>query len=82
MVRTTINGRGVAAADGGVIPGGVPTSLAQTLTILGRRGYVVPPGTFFATGAVTGVHQATAGSSAEISFGDLDPLRCRLVARH
>lgn len=82
MVRTAIDGDIVGAADGSVIPGGVLTSLAQTLNILGRRGLVVPPGTFFATGAITGVHQAAIGSFAEISFGDLDPLRCRLVARH
>lgn len=81
MVRTTIDGNGVGAADGSVIPGGAFSSLAQTLSILGRRGYAVPAGTFFATGAVTGVHEAGPGSSAEITFGDLDPLRCRLIAR-
>jgi 2-keto-4-pentenoate hydratase len=79
MVRTTIDGRIVGEATGSAVPGGLLTSLAQTLTILGRRGRPVPAGTFFATGAVTGVHAAGIGTTAVITFGDLAPLRCRLV---
>ncbi|MBO0811994.1 MAG: hypothetical protein J2P23_08090 [Microlunatus sp.] len=79
MVRTELDGRLAGEASGSAIPGGLFTSVAQTLTILGWRGYSVPAGTFFATGAVTGVHAAGVGTRAVISFGDLAPLRCRLV---
>lgn len=77
-VSTEIDGRPIGNATGAAIPGGVFTSLAQTLTILGRRGRSVPAGTFFATGAITGVHPAAAGQSAVIRFGDLRELRCVL----
>ncbi|SDR92614.1 2-keto-4-pentenoate hydratase [Microlunatus soli] len=77
-VSTEIDGRRVGDATGAAVPGGIHTSLAQTLTILGRRGRSVPGGTYFATGAVTGVHVAAAGQSAVIRFGDLPELRCLL----
>ncbi|HEY9293557.1 MAG TPA: hypothetical protein VIP98_19950 [Microlunatus sp.] len=78
-VRTELDGDEIGLATGAAIPGGVLTSLAQTLSILGRRGRSVPAGTWFATGAVTGVHPAKVGQSAVINFGDLPALRCRLV---
>jgi 2-keto-4-pentenoate hydratase len=80
MVRSDIDDVTVGEGSGRSIPGGVFTSVAQTLTILGRRGRSVPAGTLFATGAATGVHAAGIGASAVINFGDLPPLRCRLVA--
>lgn len=79
-VSTVIDGTVVGRATGAEIPGGIFTSLAQTLTILGRRGRTVPAGTLFATGAVTGVHQAAVGQSAVITFGELPALRCTLQA--
>lgn len=79
MVRTSLDGQQVGQATGSSIPGGVITSVAQTLTILGRRGRTVPAGAVLATGAVTGVHVAGIGSTAVISFDDLEPLRCRLA---
>jgi 2-keto-4-pentenoate hydratase len=79
-VRTELDGRTIGNATGAAIPGGVLTSLAQTLTILGRRGRSVPAGALFATGAVTGVHPAEVGQTAEISFGDLPAMRCRLTS--
>ncbi|QDP96364.1 2-keto-4-pentenoate hydratase [Microlunatus elymi] len=78
-VRTELDGEEVGHQTGAAIPGGVLTSVAQTLSILGRRGRSVPAGTWFATGAVTGVHVARVGQSARISFGELPALRCRLV---
>ena len=79
-VQTSVDGETVGAATGAAIPGGVFTSVAQTLSILGRRGRSVDAGTVFATGAVTGVHAAATGQSVVIRFGDLPALRCRLVA--
>lgn len=79
-VRTEIDSAVVGQADGSTIPGGVLTSVAQTLSILGRRGRSVSAGSYLATGAVTGVHGARVGASAVVTFGDLAPLRCRLTA--
>lgn len=79
-VSTTLDGQLVGQASGSAVPGGVLTSVAQTLSILGRRGRTVPSGTFIATGAVTGVHVSRVGGWAVISFGDREPLRCRLIA--
>lgn len=79
-VRTEIDGQTVGDATGASIPGGIHTALAQTLSVLGRRGLVVQAGTFFATGAVTGVHRAHVGQQAVVTFAGLPPLHCRLVA--
>ena len=78
-VRTTLGDEVVGEAAGAARPDVVPTSLAQTLTILGRRGWSVPAGSVFATGALTGVHQAAVGQTATVRFGHLPELRFELV---
>jgi len=78
-VTTALDGDVVGEATGAAAPDTVLSSLAQTLTILGRRGRSIPDGTVFATGAVTGVHRATAGQTAVVRFGGLPELRCELV---
>jgi 2-keto-4-pentenoate hydratase len=78
-VTTELNGEIIGTATGAAIPGGVFASLAQSLSILGRRGRDVPAGSLFATGAITGVHPAVVGDIGVITYGGLDPLRVRLV---
>ncbi len=79
-VRTEIDGVVVGEATGAAIPGGIHTSLAQTLTILGRRGRWAAAGSWFATGAVTGVHRAHVGQTASVTFTGLPPMTVKLVA--
>ncbi|QGN32669.1 2-keto-4-pentenoate hydratase [Microlunatus sp. Gsoil 973] len=79
-VRTLIDDDVAGEGSGATVPGGLATAVAQTLTILGRRHRSVPAGTFIATGATTGVHACQVGTSAVITFADLEPMRCRLVA--
>lgn len=80
LVRTEIDGVVVGQATGAAIPGGILTSVAQTLTILGRRGRWVVAGSWFATGAVTGVHRAHVGQTASVAFAGLAPMTVTLVA--
>ena len=80
-VRTEIDGAVVGEATGAAIPGGIHTSLAQTLPILGRRGRTVAAGSLIATGAVTGVHRARVGQRVAVTFAGVPVLRCRLGAQ-
>jgi 2-keto-4-pentenoate hydratase len=79
-VRTEIDCELAGEGSGRSVPGGLAASLAQTLTILGRRHRSVPAGSYIATGATTGVHACSVGASAKITFAGHEPLRCRLVA--
>ena len=68
-------GRGSASA----FPDGAIGSVRFLLELMAQRGLVLEPGQWISTGAVGGVHSARAGQTVESRFGELAPVRCRLV---
>lgn len=78
--ETFIDGQTAGSGDAARIPG---TPIAALTFILGHaaaRGRPLRAGQFVSTGAVTGVHQISAGQSAEASFGAFGIIRCRAEA--
>ena len=68
-------GRGSAAS----FPDGAIGSARFLFELMARRGIELSPGQWISSGAVGGVHDARVGQIVEARFGDLEPLRCRLV---
>lgn len=79
-VTTHINNVAVGTGQAANFPGGCGGSVAFLLANLARRGISVPSGTWVSTGAVSGVHEITPGSTATANFGGLDTIECRIVA--
>jgi len=72
--RLVGSGTGAAMMDG---PVGAVRFLLETAA---ERGLPLAEGMLISTGAVTGVHEASIGSTATATFGDTVRLSCRLVA--
>ena len=68
-------GRGSASA----FPDGAVGSVRFLFELMARRGIALSPGQWISTGAVGGVHDARAGQTVEARFGEMAPVRCRLV---
>ncbi|UVO54150.1 2-keto-4-pentenoate hydratase [Sphingomonas sp. SUN039] len=79
-VTTLIDGAVVGTGQAASFPGGCGGSIAFLLGNLARRGIAIAPGTWVSTGAVTGVHEIAAGSTAVAEFGSSDSIACRIVA--
>jgi 2-keto-4-pentenoate hydratase len=69
-------GRGAASA----FPDGAIGSVRFLLELMAERDIALEPGQWVSTGAVGGVHSARVGQTVEARFGELAPVRCRLVA--
>ena len=80
VCSTRINGEIVGEATPSGIPGGPVESLRFLLENTARRGVPLKKGAVVVSGAVTGVHVAHAGDSAEVQFAGVPALTCRLVA--
>ena len=66
-------GRGTAAG----LPGGPGAALAFLLNNLAVRGRPARAGDLISTGAVTGIHDITAGQSARVDFGAFGDILCQ-----
>lgn len=66
----TIDGEVVGATTAAALPGGPIGALEFILRLMRERGIALPAGSVISTGAVTGVHQASVGSSSRVSFGE------------
>lgn len=71
----TLIGRGTPIG----MPGGPLESVRYALEITAKRGLPMQKSMMVLTGAVTGVHQASAGDTASVSMSGSKPIRCRLV---
>lgn len=70
MFATSVNGEEVGRATPEGIPGGPVESVRYLLENTARRGLPLKAGMLVLTGAVTGVHEAVAGDSAEVTLGE------------
>lgn len=78
-VETVIDGRSVGSL---VVDNAVERAHAARdflLDNLASRGIAAPAGTYICTGALTGIHEAVAGSRSTVRFGDLGSLDIVLV---
>ncbi len=81
-MRTLIDGGLAGKADATSIPGGPLESFRQLLEICAARGLPLRKGMHVSTGAVTGVHAASAGQTASIETEGLETIYLRLLPAH
>lgn len=78
-VETYLDGVPVGSGAATGIPGGPVDSLRAALAICARRGRPLRRGMAVSTGAVSGVHEARIGQTAEVRFAGLSTLRCTMA---
>ena len=78
-ITVAIDGAPVGTGVSGDFPNGTLGSVRFLLELLAARGLAVPEGTLVSTGAITGVHNITAGQSASIDFGGRAVLQCQII---
>jgi 2-keto-4-pentenoate hydratase len=71
-----IDGMAVGRGNAAALPGGPIEALRWLLEHSARRSRPLRKGQFVSTGAVTGIHEISAGQTAIVSFGRFGPLRC------
>ncbi len=79
---THINGKEVGRAIPTGLPGGPVESVRFLLENTARRGLPVKAGMMILTGAITGVHQAHIGDTAEVGFSGLASVSCELTTQN
>jgi 2-keto-4-pentenoate hydratase len=79
-VKLAIDGRPVAEGRASAFPDGAIGSARFLFELMARRKIALRPGQWISSGAVGGVHDARPGQIVEARFGNLAPVRCRLVA--
>lgn len=79
-VSTTIDGEEIGTGTPANLPGGIADSFAQALTIMARRGRPLHAGDLVATGALTGIHDVVPDQQVAVTFGNLPPVHCLVVA--
>jgi 2-keto-4-pentenoate hydratase len=77
-VETRADGAVLGNGSASSFPGGLLESVRLLLENLVARGYPVTPGLLVSTGAVTGVHEVTAGQQIEARFGDFASIACTI----
>ncbi len=77
-VSTLIDGSPVGAGKAKAFPDGPMESVRFLIENLVRRGHAVTPGLLISSGAVSGVHEVSAGQSVESRFGDFCTMRCTI----
>ncbi len=78
-VSTVIDGSPVGAGKASAFPGGPMESVRFLIENLVQRGLPVTPGLLISSGAVSGVHDVSAGQSVESRFGDFCNMRCTIA---
>ena len=76
---TFIDGQRVGEGSAAAVAGGLRSSLAFALSRCARNGHALRAGNLVTTGAVTGIHEISAGQEALVDFGTLGAIRCRAV---
>jgi 2-keto-4-pentenoate hydratase len=77
--ETFIDGKSVGAGTAASLPDGPAEALAWLLGHAAARGLPLKAGDLVTTGAVTGVHDITAGQQSRVSFGRFGEILCRAV---
>lgn len=77
--ETFIDGISVGTGSAASLPDGPAEALAWLLGHAAARGLPLKAGDLVTTGAVTGVHDITAGQKARITFGTFGEILCRAV---
>lgn len=78
--RVEIDGRTVGRASAAAIPGGPLGALCFLIELCRKRGIDLKAGDLISTGAATGVHEASIGSTSIADFGPYGAIYLRLVA--
>lgn len=78
QVATHIDGTLIGSGTAAAFPGGPLESLRFLLENIIARGHPVTPGLLISSGAVTGVHEVTAGQSVAAEFGTQCILHCSI----
>jgi 2-keto-4-pentenoate hydratase len=81
-VSTKIDGRQVGEGVAASFPQGAIGAARFLFELMAQRGIGLRPGQWISSGAVSGVHDATAGQLVETHFGDRFTVTCRLTAAH
>jgi 2-keto-4-pentenoate hydratase len=75
----TLDDEQVGSGTPAAFPGGVAGSLLALLDNLAWRGIVLRAGTWISTGAITGVHEASAGQIAVADFAGCGTIRAEVA---
>ncbi len=78
-VSTVIDGKPVGSGKAAAFPGGPMESVRFLIENLVQRGFPVAPGLLISSGAVTGVHEVSAGQFVESRFGDFCTMHCSIA---
>lgn len=78
-VTTWIDGAEAGTGRASAFPDGAIGAARFLFELMARRGIALQPGQWISSGAVSGVHDATAGQTVEARFGELYSLSCRLI---
>lgn len=78
-VTLSIDGQEVGSGTAAGFPGGAIGAARFLFELMAGRDIALRPGQWISSGAVGGVHSTRTGRVVEARFGDLTPLRCRLV---
>lgn len=77
-VETRVDGERVGSGSASAFPGGLIESVRVLLETITARGHAVTPGLLVSTGAITGVHEVTAGQRIEARFGSFTSIFCTI----
>ena len=77
-VTTRIDGAEAGSGTAAAFPDGALGAARFLLELMARRGIALEPGQWISSGAVSGVHDASAGQTVEACFDDRFTVRCGL----
>lgn len=80
LVSTRIDSEEVGTGRASAFPNGAIGSARFLFELMAARGITLQPGQWISSGAVSGVHDATAGQRVDVNFGEGYALSCRLAA--
>lgn len=78
-VTASVDGQAVGQGQPSAFPDGLLGSVKYLVEHLISRGIAIEPGLLISTGAVTGVHEITAGQNFEAIFGDFGKIDCQIA---
>jgi 2-keto-4-pentenoate hydratase len=79
--ETFVNGKSVGKGSAENILGGPLSSLKFVAALCAQRGHPLKSGMLISTGAVTGIHDITAGQGARVEFTGIGTIECVVKAR-
>ncbi|MEL7312176.1 MAG: 2-keto-4-pentenoate hydratase [Pseudomonadota bacterium] len=78
--RVCVDGIEVGRASADTVEGGLLQSLRFLITLSAQRGVTLHAGTFVSCGALTGIHDVTTASKADVDFGAFGAFKVRFEA--